>query len=67
MNSTRIVPLLTLLIALGTCIEMQAQFNMVAGTVDNVCGQLFRDDAGSGPYTGDEIVMPSDVVHTARA
>ena len=57
MNSTRIVPLLALLISLGTCIEMQAQFNMANGTVDNVCGQLFRDDGGTGNYTGTNLEM----------
>ena len=43
--------------AMGSCIDMQAQFNMANGTVDNVCGQLFRDDGGTGNYTGTNLEM----------
>ncbi|MGB2423368.1 MAG: PKD domain-containing protein, partial [Flavobacteriales bacterium] len=34
-----------------------AQVNMFNGTVDNVCGQLFRDDGGTGNYSGAELEM----------
>jgi gliding motility-associated-like protein len=30
---------------------------MFNGTVDNVCGQLFRDDGGTGNYSGAELEM----------
>ena len=57
MNSTRVVQLLIVLLTSSLCRHLQAQIDMSNGTVDNVCGQLFRDDGGTGNYTGTNLEM----------